>query len=284
MPMQPMSNPYWSMTEGAFNCLIDKARTNALVTALKRIVSPGDFVVDAGTGTGILAMAAAAAGAKKVFAIERDQRNIDRLQRTSCLNGIENIEFIHGDACDFELPVKIDVFIVEMIATGLIEELQVIASAHLHKYAKRDSKYLIHNYTAYVDLVFNNNVYSDFKFDIFRYEYPDDEELKSISLSEKQKIFSIDFSEQNFLRTINKAFDFKIIRGGTVNGIRISGITRLGDGTFLGATSAYDYPLILPLEELNVNPGQHIGVSMKYELIAGLAELFYSIDSNLLRA
>ena len=50
--------------------LDDKTRTQAFITAIQKQVEPDSVVVDLGTGTGILAMAAALAGAGKTIAIE----------------------------------------------------------------------------------------------------------------------------------------------------------------------------------------------------------------------
>jgi len=50
--------------------LDDEARTKALVGAVRAAVRPDDVVLDLGTGTGLLALAAAKAGARRVYAIE----------------------------------------------------------------------------------------------------------------------------------------------------------------------------------------------------------------------
>ncbi|MFA6797581.1 MAG: 50S ribosomal protein L11 methyltransferase, partial [Candidatus Paceibacterota bacterium] len=96
---------YWSMTEGVFNCLIDEKRTISFSSAIKKTVKKGDVVVDMGTGTGILAMFAADAGAKKVYAIEIDKRNIKTLRSNFLLNGYNNIiEIIEGDVRKVKIP------------------------------------------------------------------------------------------------------------------------------------------------------------------------------------
>ena len=50
--------------------LDDRTRTSAFLRAIHAVVKPGDVVMDLGSGTGVLAIAAAQAGAARVYAIE----------------------------------------------------------------------------------------------------------------------------------------------------------------------------------------------------------------------
>ncbi len=50
--------------------LNDEVRTRSLLDGISEVVRPGDIAVDIGTGTGVLAMAAARAGASRVYAVE----------------------------------------------------------------------------------------------------------------------------------------------------------------------------------------------------------------------
>jgi Ribosomal protein L11 methyltransferase (PrmA) len=50
--------------------LDDRTRTGAFLRAIHALVKPGDVVIDLGSGTGVLAVAAARAGAARVYAIE----------------------------------------------------------------------------------------------------------------------------------------------------------------------------------------------------------------------
>lgn len=54
-------------------------------------------VLDLGTGSGFLAILASKLGAKKVVATDISPRALRRARENATLNGVENIEFRHGD-------------------------------------------------------------------------------------------------------------------------------------------------------------------------------------------
>lgn len=74
-----------------------------LKEAVLATVQPGDFVIDAGCGTGLLALWAAKAGAKKVLAIDFADVSMGRALAEE--NQVaDRIEFIRADLTQFELP------------------------------------------------------------------------------------------------------------------------------------------------------------------------------------
>ena len=56
---------YWSMTEGVFTCLGDRRRTRAFARAIRNTVRHDSVVADLGFGSGIMALFAAKAGARR---------------------------------------------------------------------------------------------------------------------------------------------------------------------------------------------------------------------------
>ncbi len=63
---------------------------------------PLERVLDLGTGTGILALAAALMGAKKVLAVDLNPLSVKTAQKNIVLNGLEgSIEVVQGSADDF---------------------------------------------------------------------------------------------------------------------------------------------------------------------------------------
>lgn len=283
--MTSTNNAYWSMTEGVFNCLIDEERTNTFAKAISTTVRPGDVVVDMGTGSGVLAMLAAHAGAKKVYAIEIDQSNIATLDAVFRANGLEDrIVLIQGDALKVDLPEKVDVIIGEMIATALIEELQVPAMNNMLRFAKRGkhaTRVLLSGYRTYLDLVNNPESYYGHRFKILRYEYSDiriSRQLKSKSYSEKRLISDVEFTKINTDLKVRQNLAISVTRRGEINGLRLSGESLFFDGSTLGATYAYSYPVILPVDTRNVIKGQVLKVKIGYTICGGMKTLRYSLE------
>jgi hypothetical protein len=102
--------------------LNDRARTSAFLAAIRALVRPGDVVVDIGTGTGILAMAAARAGARRVYAIEASGI-ADAAQALFEANGLaDRITLLKGWSSRITLPEPADVLVTEAIGNEPLEE------------------------------------------------------------------------------------------------------------------------------------------------------------------
>lgn len=279
--MEKEKKQYWSMTEGVFNCLVDKKRTGAFKKAILNTVREGDVVVDMGTGSGVLAMLAVRAGAKKVYAVELDKNNVDTLEATFRANGMnEKIVIIQGDVTKIDLPEKVDVIIGEMVSTGLIEELQVLATNNILRFAKNNCRVLLNRYKTFVDVVYNKDSYYGLKFEMIRYEYPDLEELKSKSFSPKYIISDIDFTKNNMDLVVDKEINLVVNKSGLINAVRLSGETIFYDNSTLGGTFAYSYPAILPMNITKVKEGDIFILIISYQICGGMQKLKYSISKK----
>ena len=106
--------------------LDDRARVHAFLAAIERVVEGGDVVVELGTGTGVLAVTAAKAGAKRVIAIEASGIS-ETARRVIADNGLgDRVEIVRAWSTGAGLPEKGDVFVSEMIghdpfAEGILE-------------------------------------------------------------------------------------------------------------------------------------------------------------------
>jgi type I protein arginine methyltransferase len=112
--------------------LADGARTGGYARAIAETVRPGDVVIDIGTGTGILAMMAARAGARMVYAIEAGPV-IELAERVIAANGLQDvITLVQGASFDATLPEPADVLVSEIIWNAGLGEgiLDSFADAH----------------------------------------------------------------------------------------------------------------------------------------------------------
>ena len=91
-----------------------KERTAAYARALETRVVPDSAVLDIGTGSGILALLACRAGARKVYAVESEDI-IELARETARDNGFsDRIEFIHGLSTQVSLPERVDGIVAEI--------------------------------------------------------------------------------------------------------------------------------------------------------------------------
>jgi protein arginine N-methyltransferase 1 len=109
--------------------LNDRFRTGRYLTAIKEVVQPGDVVVEIGTGTGILAVGAAKAGAQQIYTIEGT--SIARVaEKVFAANGVaDQIRVIEGWSTRVDVPERADVLISEILGNeplgeGLLETTQ----------------------------------------------------------------------------------------------------------------------------------------------------------------
>jgi len=111
---------------GAFDfhhsMLADEVRTSSFLRAITEVVKPGDVVVDIGSGTGVLSLFAAMAGASRVYSIEREPV-IEIAGEIATRNGLsETISFIAGSSLEVEIPERADVLVTETIGNVGFDE------------------------------------------------------------------------------------------------------------------------------------------------------------------
>lgn len=112
----------WNSPEIHVRMLRDETRTKGFARALEQTVQPGDVVLDIGTGTGVLAIAAARAGARKVYAVEASAM-AEQARETFARNGLaDRIELVRGWSTQVELPERADVLVTETIGAEPLGE------------------------------------------------------------------------------------------------------------------------------------------------------------------
>ena len=102
--------------------LHDNRRTGDYLAAIAEAVRPGDVVLDIGTGSGVLAVAAARAGARRVYAVEASDI-AEVAERVFAVNGVQDrVTLIPGWSRTIDLPEPADVLVAEIIGNEPFEE------------------------------------------------------------------------------------------------------------------------------------------------------------------
>lgn len=92
----------------------DRRRVEAYAAALGRVTTPRSVVLDLGTGTGILALLACRAGARRVYALEASDV-IAFARELAAANGCaDRIEFVEGLSTEICLPERADVVVSDV--------------------------------------------------------------------------------------------------------------------------------------------------------------------------
>ena len=104
----------------------EHATTAMCLRMLKRVAqNAGDSwtILDAGTGSGILAIAGSYLGAKRIVAIDNDPLACSIAQRNARANRARNIEFRTGDVLQLKLSGKFDVITANLFSEVLVAAL-----------------------------------------------------------------------------------------------------------------------------------------------------------------
>ena len=105
--------------------------TRATLLLLQGVVRAGDTVIDAGCGSGVLAIAAARLGASRVAAIDNDPQAITNANDNVARNGVgDRVSVIEGDAMLLApLLAPARVVVANIIASVLVAFLPVVDRA-----------------------------------------------------------------------------------------------------------------------------------------------------------
>ncbi|MCX5512703.1 methyltransferase domain-containing protein [Kaistia algarum] len=100
----------------------DHARTTTFRRGIEALCTPDTVVIDVGSGSGILSLFAARAGAKQVYALELTGMIEDAKQIAADNGYADTIQFIRGDASEFQCPEPATLVLGEWAGMFLIDE------------------------------------------------------------------------------------------------------------------------------------------------------------------
>lgn len=275
-----MTSVVWSSSDLPYACLKDMERVLAFQRAIRRAVRPGDVVVDAGAGTGILSFFAAAAGAATVYAVEIDPLMASSLRLSVALNGLEEqIVVIPGDVMVVDLPQDVDVVIGELMETGLIDELQVPVMNRLRSRGviSACTRVIPDRYLTSVELVAVDDTFYGYAIAAPFHEWPNYARSEqgwhatAVRPLTRRELVSDNDLCQPVAPSVERTVEFLAIGDGTANAVRLSGITQLVPGLRLGSTNALNGDKILRLPApLPLCRGERVACRVSFDMGGGL--------------
>ncbi|WP_243297164.1 50S ribosomal protein L11 methyltransferase [Bacillus litorisediminis] len=90
------------------------------IQALERTVKPGDTVIDVGTGSGVLSVAAALLGSKKVLALDLDEVAVQSAILNTKLNKVQEIVTVRQGNLLEEVTEEADVIVANILAEVIV--------------------------------------------------------------------------------------------------------------------------------------------------------------------
>lgn len=93
---------------------------HAYQDAIRKVVRPGDTVLDLGSGSAVLGMFACQAGAARVFAVERDEIIFVARELARANGFADRIVFLRSDIKSIRLSERVDLIVSELISKSVL--------------------------------------------------------------------------------------------------------------------------------------------------------------------
>lgn len=245
-------------------CIYDERRTTAFRSAIFEVVKPGDVVVDAGSGTGVLGMFAAQAGAERVYCLEYNPELIKIIQANVRENGLEDvIKVLDVDAITFVPEEQADVIISEVISAGFFYEPQIQIVRNLARYLKPDGLMLPSAMSNFVELV-------DARDELYGLRFNSDSRWCDLEgdvvLSTRAEYCAVEF-DGVLPDVVDATVKVRGLGNGQANALRLPYSIRLSQGLLITEPSDHLLnPQIVFLDEpIEVRLGDYYEVKLSYE-------------------
>jgi SAM-dependent methyltransferase len=269
----------FSNIDWVVQCMADEERTRAFDRALRELVKPGMRVLDVGTGSGVLAMMAARAGARSVLAVELDPLVAEAARRNIEENKLQHIvSVVERDASEWTLPLNerpYDLVVMELLTTGMIDEAQVAASNNLHKnrLVNHETIFVPGRVDTYVQLGAMDFSVCGFEMKMVRHlwvPFPDRERYAPVS---DTCLLSRESFNCLIQPTVDQTVTLSVAESGVVNCVCFSSETFLSTSVRVWDSLAMNAPVVVPIEPLQVEKNSVVKLRVRYEYGAGFGKL-----------
>ena len=252
----------------AVSLLSHRMRIQKFHDAIAKIVKSDDYVIDLGTGSGILAILAAKQGAR-VTAIDANSESLRYAKEAAEKNKVDDrIEFVHSHFQDFKSKEKADVVLCEMLSSVMLIEQQIPASRYAVKHLLKSSGHIIPELvTLFVVPVQNEKLWKRFEIeDIIFPRIPQTTEKEDCDdLADLKELARFDLTTLTGNEDIiNKHLEFTILQKGTVHGLAGMFESKLCENIILDMADGWR-ELFMPLPEpISVSRGEHFNLRISF--------------------
>ncbi|MGY5875585.1 MAG: 50S ribosomal protein L11 methyltransferase [Candidatus Thorarchaeota archaeon] len=252
----------------AVSLLSHRSRIEKFSKAITKHVNQQSYVIDIGTGTGVLAMLAARAGARKVTAIDVNPESVRYARSMSERNGLsDRITFIESHYSEFVTDERANVVICEMLSSMMFVEQQVPACRYaLNNLLHEQGKIIPMNASVYVVPVEAADVWDRFELHDLRFiRMPQTvNKNQTRDLSDAAMVTRFDFMDSDSLVRVDQTLSFEITNTGVVHGISGMFEANIDDDISLKMEDGWR-DLFVPLNEpLKVKAGQNLTLRLNY--------------------
>jgi predicted RNA methylase len=252
----------------AVSLLSHTSRIRKFREAIYRVVKSDDYVIDIGTGSGILAILAAREGAR-VTAIDINRESLTYALEAARKNGVEEkIEFVHTHFMDFLPSEQADVVMCEMLSSFMLIEQQIAASSYaVENLLKPSGNIIPEEVRIYAVPVQNDILWS--RFEVEGLSFPrvvqTAEPGQNIDLANLTELARFDLTEANPNATVDKTLEFTFVQSGTIHGLAGMFESKLYDDITLQMNDGWK-ELFLPLQhEINVKAGEIVSFKVFFK-------------------
>jgi len=251
----------------AVSLLSHRQRIAKFAMVIERIVKPRDYVIDIGSGSGILAILAAKQGAQ-VTAVEINEESLRYAERAAEVNGVaDQIEFVAMNILEYSPTELADVVMCEMLSSMMLIEQQIpVSSFAVEKLLKPLGKIIPNSIQIFAvpvqtEILWNRFMVQELSFPrvpqtIEKTQYTDFADLA--------KVASFDLTIPNRNPVVDKILSFKMIDEGLVHGLVGMFSSKLYEDVILNMNDGWR-ELFIPLDEpVKVAKGDILSIGLFY--------------------
>ncbi|TFF96741.1 methyltransferase domain-containing protein [Candidatus Thorarchaeota archaeon] len=252
----------------AVSLLGHKSRIEKYKRAIENSVHEDSLVVDIGSGSGILGMLAAKAGAERVICVEINEDALAYSRRVAHKNGLASrMEFFSGDFRDFVPDSRADIVICEMLSSFMLVEQQIPAMLHARKHILKPGGILLPNHLCiYMVPVQCDAVWSRFNHDGIEFQPVPQTVDRRVArdLADLAQVREFTLGSNDESQIVDESLDYTVCSDGILHGFVGMFEADLIDGTKLSMEDGWR-ELFMPVESpLRVKKGQSVRAHVRF--------------------